>query len=154
MRMPVAARVVGQLLKSSTVCPGLAPLFQDFQPVDEPSRSLLLLLLLLVTRQSLQWTFSGQTGVFSSIPGRRRTAGSVCVGVKMHFSIPETEVCSGENGSTYVVSIIIYIYVLVSFAFSQTCLERHKSGECPSAARVLFVSYEKCQHRPRNSLMQ
>lgn len=23
----------------------------------------------------------------------------------MHFSIPETEVCSGENGSTYVVSV-------------------------------------------------
>lgn len=50
--------------------------------------------------------------------------------------------------------IYIYIYVFVSFAFTQTCLERHKSGECPSAARVLFVSYEKCQHRPRNSLMQ
>lgn len=25
----------------------------------------------------------------------------------MHFSIPETEVCSGDNGSTYVVSVVL-----------------------------------------------
>lgn len=32
---------------------------------------------------------------------------------KMHFSIPETEVRSGENGSTYVVSMIICVVFFV-----------------------------------------
>lgn len=31
----------------------------------------------------------------------------------MHFSIPETEVRSGENGSTYVVSVIICVFLFL-----------------------------------------
>lgn len=46
----------------------------------------------------------------------------------MHFSIPETEVRSGENGSTYVVSMIIRILIvclffsaILSLLYAATC---------------------------------
>lgn len=45
----------------------------------------------------------------------------LCFELKMHFSIPETEVRSGENGSTYVVSMIMCGFYLFIYLF---CLTR------------------------------
>lgn len=114
--MPVLAGtwVLGQILKSSVVCPRLAPLYPDWTSgwtVREPPP-----LPFLVTADRHCSGLCGLTGVFFSIPScaglqrpvvRRRTASQV----KMHFSIPETEVRSGENGSTYVVSMSICVFV-------------------------------------------
>lgn len=120
MRMLAGTWVVGRILKSSVVWPRLAPLSPDLTSgwtVREPPPPL------LVTADSHCSGLRGETGVFLSIPSWGGLQGLI-VGrqavfqVKMHFSIPETEVRSGENGSTYVVSMMI-CFVLFLFCFTR-----------------------------------
>lgn len=110
---------VGHILKSSGLSSKAWHRFpRTYKPVDEPWESPLLLLC-SHRRQSLQWTLWANCvcvffSIVSSLWWRLRTLSSgvsrLCFELKykkkMHFSIPETEVRSGENGSTYVVSMI------------------------------------------------
>lgn len=69
---------------------------------------------LLVTADSHCSGLCGETGVLFSIASCGGLQGLSVVQpavlkVTMHFSIPETEVRAGENGSTYVVSMIFFL---------------------------------------------